>query len=78
MRFLAIFLLVVFSYLPTGMAYPQDQLKECISSAQQNPNIEGVSKESIEEYCDCALKLIVDEGQDRRTSGYKCAEVAFK
>ncbi len=60
------------------MAYPQEQLKDCISSASMNTSIEGTSIESIEKYCDCALKLIVDEGQDIRNSGYECATKYFK
>ena len=77
MKLLTICLLIVFIASPTAIAYPEDQLKECVSSAKQNPNIQGVSDSSIENYCDCALKLIVDKGQDRRSSGYECASKAF-
>jgi len=77
MRLLSIFLLVIFIFSGTAIAYPQDQLKQCISSAKQNPNIKGASESSIENYCDCALNLIVDQGKDRRDSGYKCASDAF-
>ena len=78
MRFLAVLLLVIFSFSPLSMAYPQDQLKECIFSAKQNPNVEGVSEVSIENYCDCALQLIIDEGKDVRDSGYECASKHFE
>jgi len=77
MRRLSLFLLVIFIFSGTAIAYPQDQLKQCIFSAKQNPNIQGASDSSIESYCDCALNLIVDEGKDRRDSGYKCASDAF-
>ena len=77
MKLLTLCLLVLLAFSPTALAYPQDQLKDCISSAKKNPNIEGVSESSIEEYCDCALKLIVDEGKEVRESGYECAQKNF-
>ena len=73
MRIFAGFLLVIFSFSPVVIAYPQEQLNDCISSAQKNPSIEGASKSSIENYCNCALQLIVDEGKELRESGYQCA-----
>ena len=77
MRLFALCLLVLIAFSPTALAYPQDQLKDCITSAQKNPNIEEVSESSIEQYCDCALKLIVDEKKDVRESGYECAQQSF-
>ena len=78
MKFLAIFLIFFFSLSPAALAYPQDQLNECISSAKKNTNIVGVSDGAITNYCDCALKLIIDDGKDRRSSGYECASKAFR
>ena len=78
MKLLVLFLMVIFAFSPKAISYPQDQLKECISTAKQNPNIEGVSETSIENYCDCALKLIVDEGEDIKSSGYECASKNFE
>ena len=66
MRLIAVFLLVIFASSPVAIAYPQEQLKECILGSKQNPVILGVPEISIENFCDCALKLIVDEGRDRR------------
>ena len=77
MSFLAFFLFVFLAFQPTALAYPQDQLKDCISSAQKNPNLEEVSLNSIENYCDCALNLIVNEKKDVRESGYECAVKSF-
>ncbi len=72
------FLYFTFVFLPAANAYPEEQLKECIASAMQNPNITGVSEESVKNYCDCALDLIVDQGKERRESGYECALNSFK
>ena len=77
MSFLDFFLLVFLAFQSTALAYPQDQLTDCISSAQRNPNVEEVSLNSIENYCDCALKLIGDEGKEVRESGYECASKHF-
>lgn len=62
------------------MAYPQSQLQDCIASAKENAGLKGKnpSQESLEGYCDCALKLIVDEKSDLRRSGYQCALRFFK
>ena len=47
------------------------------TKTRQNPNIKDSPAGSVEKYCDCALKLIVDEGKDRRESGYQCAKETF-
>ena len=70
--FLALFL-VIFTFTPKVFAYSQDQLNDCVLSAQKNPTVKNMKLSSLEGYCDCALKLIVDEGKDLRDSGYECA-----
>ena len=71
---LAFFLLLVLNaFVPAARAYEQDQLADCISSARENTALKGVSESSIENYCDCALDSIVDQGKDIRDSGYECA-----
>ena len=77
MRYLVLLLLVILAISPKAISYPQDQLKDCITSAQKNPNVKDISQSSIEQYCDCALTLIVDEKKDVRESGYKCASENF-
>ena len=77
MRLLTFCFLILLVFSPPALAYPQDQLKDCISSAQKNPNIKDVSQRSIEEYCDCALNLIVDQGKAIREAGYECAAKNF-
>tara|TARA_Y100001968_G_C19241270_1_gene659542 strand:- start:489 stop:698 length:210 start_codon:yes stop_codon:yes gene_type:complete len=62
---------------PLVRAYEPDQLADCLSSALANPALEGVSESSIQNYCECALDLIVDQKQDVRESGYKCAVTSF-
>ena len=58
-------------------AYEPDQLTECILSVQENTAVEDVSESAIENYCDCALDLIVDQKRDFRQSGYECANKSF-
>ncbi len=69
--------MIVFVITPLVRAYEPDQLAECIASARENPSIEGVSERSIQDYCECALDLIVDLNQDVRESGYECAVKSF-
>ncbi len=52
-------------------------MDECISSALSNPATKTISKIAITNYCDCALKAIIDENKDIRESGYTCAPKNF-
>ncbi len=58
-------------------SYPESQMDECVSSALVNPATQSMSKASIIDYCDCALKAIIDERKDIRESGYECAQKNF-
>ncbi len=77
MRTLIICLLLSLAVCQKSMAYPQDQLADCIKSAQNNPAVQDISTDAIEKYCDCALKLIVDESKDLKKSGFECAKKYF-
>ena len=78
MRVLAILLFILISISPIANAYPEDQLKECIMGSKQNPIILGVPEDSIRNYCNCALELIVDEGQGVKESANQCGSRYFK
>ena len=52
-------------------------MDECISTALSNPETKTISKLAITNYCDCALKAIIDENKDIRESGYTCAQKNF-
>ena len=52
-------------------------MEDCISSALSNPATKSISKASITNYRDCALKAIIDENKDIRDSGYECAQKNF-
>tara|TARA_Y100001968_G_scaffold280_1_gene222 strand:+ start:4684 stop:4890 length:207 start_codon:yes stop_codon:yes gene_type:complete len=65
------------SFASTVYSYPESQMEECISSAKNNPATKSISKASITNYCDCALKAIIDEQKDIRQSGYDCAVENF-
>ena len=74
--FLIISFLFLF-YTGTAFSYPESQMEDCISSALKNPATKSISKISITNYCDCALKAIIDENKDIRESGYECAMKNF-
>tara|TARA_B100000965_G_scaffold399441_1_gene419414 strand:+ start:3880 stop:4095 length:216 start_codon:yes stop_codon:yes gene_type:complete len=63
----------MFYFAGTAFAYPENQMKDCVSSALSNPATKSISQSSISNYCDCALKAIIDEKKDIRESGYECA-----
>ena len=67
----------VISFASTAYSYPESQMEDCISSAISNPATKSISKDSITNYCDCALKAIIDENKDIRESGYECAQKNF-
>ena len=65
------------SFASTAYSYPESQMDDCVSSALNNPATKSISKASITNYCDCALKAIIDENKDIRASGYECAQKNF-
>ncbi len=68
----------VLNFTPMAMAYPQEQLEECILSAKANPSILGTPEDKIENFCDCALKAILDEGKEADSSANKCVRKYFR
>ena len=62
------------SFVPASFAYPVDQLDECILAAKSNPALLQVPESAIHEFCDCALTLIIDEGNEDKESANKCAK----
>ena len=77
MKFILISTLLVFSFVGTAYSYPESQMKDCISSALNNPATKSISQSSITNYCDCALTAIIDENKDIRESGFECAQKNF-
>ena len=69
--------ILIFSYISPAYSYPESQMEDCISSALNNPATKSISKIAITNYCDCALKAIIDENKDIRESGYTCAQKNF-
>ena len=76
MKILIISILMI-SFASTAYSYPESQMEDCVSSATNNPATKSIPKESITNYCDCALKAIIDENKDIRESGYDCAQKNF-
>ena len=68
---------LLFSFASPSYPYPESQMNDCISSAINNPATNSISKASIINYCDCALKAIIDDNKDIRESGYECAQKHF-
>jgi len=77
MKSLIIIFILIYSYIKPAFSYPESQMKDCISSALSNPATMSISKLAISNYCDCALKAIIDENKDVRESGYDCAQKNF-
>ena len=69
--------IIIFSYASTAYSYPESQMEDCISSALSNPATKSISQKAITDYCDCALKAIIDENKGIKESGYKCAQKNF-
>ena len=77
MKFILITLFIIFTFVGTAHSYPENQISDCIASALNNPATKTIPKDSITNYCDCALKAIIDDNKDIRESGYKCAQDNF-
>ncbi len=77
MKAIIIITILIISFAGTGYSYPESQMKDCVSSALNNPATKSISNDSIENYCDCALKAIIDDKQDIREAGYQCAMKNF-
>ena len=74
MKAILIISIIILTYSGTAYSYPESQMDDCVSSALSNPATKSISKISISNYCDCALKAIIDENKDIRKSGYECAQ----
>ncbi len=77
MKSFIIIYILIFLYIKPAYSYPESQMAECISSALSNPATKSISKLAISNYCDCALKAIIDENKAVRESGYECAQKNF-
>ncbi len=77
MNFVLLLFALFLAFVEPAHSYPESQMQDCISSALSNPSTKSISKTSITNYCDCALKAIIDENKDIRESGYKCAQESF-
>ena len=77
MKVILIISIIIISYSSTAYSYPESQMNDCVSSALSNPATKSISKIAITNYCDCALKAIIDENKDIKESGYVCAQKNF-
>ena len=77
MKKILIISIIIISFGSTAYSYPESQMQDCVSSALSNPATKSITKASITNYCDCALKAIIDENKNIRDSGYKCAQKYF-
>ena len=77
MKAILIIFIILVTYSGTAYSYPESQMDDCVSSALSNPATKSISKIAITNYCNCALKAIIDENKDIRESGYECAQKNF-
>lgn len=56
------------------MAYPQVEMNACISSAVNSVVAKNLSAtiNELKGYCDCALRKVIDEGKEIKSSLYSC------
>ena len=73
MKSILIVYLIMLIFCGKAFAYTESQKDDCISRALSNPATKENSINAISNYCDCALKAIIDENKNRRDSGYLCA-----
>ena len=78
MKSLVIVFFCIFAFSSPVFSYPQEQFTECVLSAKSNPSILGAPEQSIENFCDCALKSIMDEGLDPDSSANQCVRKYFR
>ncbi|WP_038652798.1 hypothetical protein [Prochlorococcus sp. MIT 0801] len=69
--------IILLTFTGTAYSYPESQMDDCVSSALSNPATKSISENAITNYCDCALKAIIDDNKDIRESGYECAQQNF-
>ena len=77
MKVILIISIILLIYSGTAYSYPESQMDDCVSSALGNPATKSISENAVKNYCDCALKAIIDEAKDIRESGYECAQKNF-
>ena len=77
MKAILIISIILLTYSGTAYSQPESEMDECVSSASSNPATQSISENAITNYCDCALKAIIDENKDIRESGYECAQKNF-
>tara|TARA_B100001250_G_scaffold185071_1_gene159178 strand:+ start:1322 stop:1558 length:237 start_codon:yes stop_codon:yes gene_type:complete len=77
MKAILVISIIIISFSGTAFSYPESEMEDCVSSALSNPATNSISKIAITNYCDCALKAIIDEKKDIRESGYDCAQQNF-
>ncbi len=77
MKPILIICILTISFASAAYSYPESQMNDCVVSALSNPATKSISKDAITNYCDCALKAIIDENKDIRESGYDCATKNF-
>ena len=78
MKTILIIFIILFNFIGKAYSYPESQFNDCVSSALSNPATKTISEIAINNYCDCALKSIIDENKDIRESGYECAQKNFR
>ena len=77
MKTILILSILIISLASKAYSYPETELEACLKSALSNPATKMISNDAITNYCDCALKAIIDEKKDIRESGYDCAQKNF-
>ena len=78
MKIFLIILSLMLTFVKEAFRYSDSQLEDFVSSALKNPESKSIEIASIINYCNCALKAIINENKDIRESGFECAQQNFK
>ncbi len=71
-------ILMFWLFVPSAYAYPETELKECILGSRQSPIILGMPEQNLIDYCDCTLRLVIDENEEIYDAVNLCGKRHFK
>ncbi len=72
------FLLLIFSFPSLAISFPEEKVEECIVGVKRSPILVGVPQDEIENWCNCTLGLIIDEGKEDKAAGGFCGHKYFR
>lgn len=78
LRLLVFYLLILFTFVPTALTYPEESIQQCLLGIKQSPIILGSPEDNLTNWCDCFLSLTLDESKDEINSATQCGREYFR